>query len=230
VFSTGNPRTPLDTLYEKSSSGAGDEKVLLKMPGQNLYATSWSRDGRFLLFYFSPGPKTGSDLWVLPLEGDRKPVSLLATEFNELEATFSPDSRWITYTSNESGRYEIYVRPFLASGPSGAPSLGDGKWQVSRDGGAAPKWTADGKQIIFSSTYTESLATFRVAVDVKVNGSSLEAGAPQRLLRTPQIPSDFSWDVTGDGKRFLLAVPQGQPTGPVPITVMLNWQSLLKKN
>ena len=230
VFSTGNPRTPLDTFYEKPSSGAGDEKVLLKMPGQNLYATSWSRDGRFLLFYFSPGPKTGSDLWVLPLEGDRKPVSLLATEFNELEATFSPDSRWIAYASNESGRYEIYVRPFLAKGPSGSPALGEGKWQVSRDGGATPKWTADGKQIIFSSTFTESLATVRMAVDVKVNGGAFEAGVPQRLIRTPQIPSDFSWDVTGDGKRFLLAAPQGQPVGPVPITVMINWQSLLKKN
>jgi serine/threonine protein kinase/Tol biopolymer transport system component len=227
VFSAGNPRTPLDTLYEKPSSGAGDEKVLLKMAGQNLYATSWSRDRRFLLFYFSPNPQQGTDLWVLPLEGDRKPVSLLATEFNELEATFSPDSRWIAYTSNESGRYEVYVRPFLASGPSSAPALGEGKWQVSRDGGATPKWTADGKQIIFSST---SLARGRMAVDVKVSGGSLEAGVPQQLFRAPELTSDFSWDVTGDGKRFLLAAPQGQPTGPVPITVMLNWQSLLKKN
>jgi Tol biopolymer transport system component/predicted Ser/Thr protein kinase len=230
VFSASNPRTPLDTLYEKPSSGAGDEKVLLRMAGQNLYATSWSRDGRFLLFYFSPNPQTGSDLWVLPLEGDRKPVPLLVTPFNELYGVFSPDARWIAYTSNESGRYEVYVRPFLASGPSGAPALGEGKWQVSRDGGAMQKWTADGKQIIFSSTFTESLATGRMAVDVKANGSSFEAGVPQRLFRAPQVPSDFSWDVTGDGKRFLLAAPQGQPTGPVPITVILNWPSLLKKN
>ncbi|HEV3334716.1 MAG TPA: protein kinase [Bryobacteraceae bacterium] len=230
VFSAGNPRAPLDTLYEKPASGTGDEKVLLKMPGQNLYATSWSRDGRFLLFYFSPNPKAGADLWVLPLEGDRKPVPLLATEFNELEAAFSPDARWVAYTSNESGRYEVYVRPFLASGPSGAPSLGEGKWQVSRDGGATPKWTADGKQIIFSSTFTETLATLRMAVDVKANGAAFEAGVPQRLLRVVQIPSDFSWDVSGDGKRFLLTAPQGLSTGPVPVDVMLNWQTLLKKN
>ena len=111
-----------------------------------------------------------------------------------------------------------------------SPALGEGKWQVSRDGGATPKWTADGKQIIFSSTFTESLATARMAVDVKVNGGSFEAGVPQRLIRAPQVPSDFSWDVTGDGKRFLLTAPQGQPVGPVPITVMINWQSLLKKN
>ncbi len=230
VFSAGNPRAPLDTFYEKSSSGAGDEKVLLKMAGQNLYATSWSRDGRFLLFYFSPNPQAGADLWVLPMEGDRKPVSLLATPFNELEAVFSPDARWVAYTSNESGRYEIYVRPFLASGPSGAPALGEGKWQVSRDGGATPKWTADGKQIIFSSTFTDTLATLRMAVDVKANGAVFEAGVPQRLLQVPQTPSDFSWDVTGDGKRFLLAAPQGLATGPVPLDVMLNWLSLLKKN
>jgi len=229
VFSAGNPRTPLDTLYQKSSSGAGDERELLKKPGQNLYATNWSRDGRFL-FYFSPNPQAGADLWVLPLEGDRKPVSLLATQFNELEAVFSPDARWVAYTSNESSRYEIYVRPFLASGPSGAPVLGEGKWQVSRDGGATPKWTADGKQIIFSSTFADTLATLRMAVDVKANGAAFEAGVPQRILQVPQVPSDFSWDVTGDGKRFLLAAPQGLATGPVPLDVMLNWPSLLKKN
>jgi len=228
VFSAGNPRAPLDTLYEKSSSGAGEEKVLLKMQGQNLYATNWSRDGRFLLFYFSPNPKAGADLWVLPLEGDRKPVPLLATEFNELEAVFSPDARWVAYASNESGRFEVYVRPFLASGPSGAPSLGEGKWQISRDGGATPKWTADGKQIIFSSTFNDNLATLRMAVDVKANGAAFEAGVPQRLLQVTQVPSDFSWDVSGDGKRFLLTAPQGLSNGPVPLDVMLNWQTAVR--
>jgi hypothetical protein len=169
-------------------------------------------------------------MWVLPMEGDRKPVSLLATPFSELEAVFSPDGRWIAYTSNESGRYEIYVRPFLAKGPSGAPALGEGKWQVSRDGGATPHWAADGKQIIFASTYTETLATLRNTVDVKANGNAFEAGVPQRLFQAPQLPSDFSWDVTGDGKRFLIAAPQGLATGPVPVDVMLNWPSVLKKN
>jgi hypothetical protein len=69
-----------------------------------------------------------------------------------------------------------------------------------------------------------------MAVDVKATGAAFEAGVPQRLLQVPQTPSDFSWDVTGDGKRFLLTAPQGLATGPVPLDVMLNWPSLLKKN
>jgi Tol biopolymer transport system component len=125
----------IDTLYEKASSGAGDEKELLKEPGKIHFLTSWSPDGRFLLYYIYLAPKTGDDLWVLPLQGDRKPALLLATDFNEHNASFSPDTRWIAYASNESGRYEVYVRPFTVSGPSGAPSLGEGKWQVSRGGG-----------------------------------------------------------------------------------------------
>ncbi|HEY3826002.1 MAG TPA: hypothetical protein VGL82_15665 [Bryobacteraceae bacterium] len=127
VFSAGSPRAPLDALYEKPSSGAGDDKVLLKMPGQNLYATNWSRDGRFLLFYFSPNPHEGANLWVLPMEGDRKPVSLLATPFNELEAVFSPDGRWVAYTSNESGRYENLCPPVSGYGTFGRADAGRGE-------------------------------------------------------------------------------------------------------
>lgn len=129
-------------MYEKASSGAGGEKELLKEPGKRHFPTSWSRDGRFLLYYTvdTPTPKTGADLWVLPLQGDRKPVLLLGTEFNEQDASFSPDMRWIVYTSNESGRDEVYVRPFLAH----APALSEGRWQVSKDGGFTPKWSADG--------------------------------------------------------------------------------------
>lgn len=224
VFSASNPTSNvIDTLYEKSSSGTGDERELWKGKNAAVYATSWSRDGRFLLYYFS-SQKTGADLWLLPLDGDRKPVPLLVTEFNELEAAFSPDMRWIAYASDESGRYEVYVRPFAASGSSGAPSLGQGKWQVSTSGGSIPRWTGDGKQIAF-----KNLNGVYMAVDIKANGTALEAGVPQRLFQSPQLPSDFSWDVTSDGKRFLLAAPQGQPTGPLPINVMLNWPALLKK-
>jgi len=213
-----------DTIYEKAASGAGDEKELLKEPGKIHFPSSWSRDGRFLLYTVTNTPKTGNDLWVLPLQGDRKPVRLLGTEFNEREARFSPDMRWIAYTSNESGRFEVYVRPFVASGASGAPSLGEGKWQVSRDGGNSPRWRADGKELIFQAPPD---GTAKMAVEVKGTGAALEAGIPQQLF---QAPIDYGWDVTADGKRFLLSVlPQGQRTGQVPITVVLNWPAQLKK-
>ena len=224
AFSAGNI---FDTVYEKAASGAGDEKELLKEPGKIHFPTSWSRDGRFLLYHIILAPKTGSDLWVLPLEGGalgaRKPVLLLGTEFNELNASFSPDMRWVAYASNESGRLEVYVRPFVAAGPSGAPALGEGKWQVSRDGGDRPKWSADGKQIFFDAPPN---GTAKMAVDVKANGAAFEAAIPQRLFLSP---TDGGWDVTADGKRFLLAAPPGgQTTAQVPINVVLNWPALLQ--
>jgi serine/threonine protein kinase len=103
-------RTGPRNLYEKPATGAGMETLLLES-AQTKGALDWSRDGRFLL-YFSIDPQTDADLWVLPLEGDRKPWAFLKTQFNEFAGRFSPDGRWIAYMSNESGRMEIYIRPF----------------------------------------------------------------------------------------------------------------------
>ena len=220
AYSAGNN---LDTLYEKPSAGGSDEKELLKESGKQLLPSDWSRDGRFLLYSFA-GAKTADDVWVLPRQGDSKPVRLLATEFRELEAVFSPDRRWIAYASNESGRFEVYVRPFTAAGPSGAPSLGEGKWQISKDGGYSPRWLADGREIVFAEIGTGAL----LSVDVKANGAAFEAGVPQMLFKPQQTPGDYGWDVTADGKRFLFSVRQGEQTGPLPFNVVLNWPSLLK--
>jgi Tol biopolymer transport system component len=148
IFAAGNT---LDTIYEKDSSGAGEEKELLKKPNEIKIPSNWSRDGRFLLYSTANVPRTGVDLWVLPLEGDRKPVLLLGTEFDERGGSFSPDMRWIAYDSNESGRYEIYVRPFNASGSS-APSLGAGKWQVSKDGGNSAQVARERRRAHFPRT------------------------------------------------------------------------------
>ena len=107
-------------LYQKASSGAGTEEVLLE-DNLDKYPTSWSPDGRFILYSSFGGP-TGNDLFVLPLSGDRKPFPFLQTQFNEAFGQFSPDGRWVAYASNESGRNEVYVAPFPGPG---------GKWQVS---------------------------------------------------------------------------------------------------
>jgi eukaryotic-like serine/threonine-protein kinase len=219
AYAAGNLR---DTLYERASSGAGDEKELLKEATRGHIPTSWSRDGRFLLYYTSKVSRTSQDLWVLPLQGDHKPVPLLATEFNEKDAVFSPDMRWIAYDSDESGRFEVYVRPFMVSGPSGAPSLGEGKWQVSRDGGDFPWWRPDGKEIIFQGP---PRGTAKMAVDVRANGAAFEAGVPQQLFIAPL---DFGWGVAPDGKRLLLAVPSKQENVNTPITVLLNWPAQLQ--
>lgn len=210
-----------DTIFEKPSSGAGDEKELLTEPRQGLSPTDYSRDGKFLLYHKGGDTDAGNDLWVLPLDGSRKPVRLLATKSSESAAYFSPDMHWIAYQSNASGRIEVYVRPFVPAGPAGVPALGEGQWQVSKDGGQGAKWRADGKELFFQGP-----ANAKMAVDVKTNGAAFEPGIPQRLFAAA---SDGGWDVTGDGKRFLLAMPPTQQNAQTPLTVVLNWQAQLKK-
>lgn len=224
-FAAGNA---LDTIYEKAASGAGEEKELWKKPGEIKRPTSVSRDGRFLLYFTANVPKTGSDVWVLPLDGREgaagKSALLLGTDFNEAYASFSPDGRWMAYVSNESGRGEVYVRPFVSSGSSG-PTLGEGKWQVSKDGAAAalPKWRADGKEIVFMGSNNAMMA-----VDVNGSGTAFQMGSPQQLFTAR---TNLGWDVTADGKRFLMTVPpaQGAEGAQTPITVVLNWQADLKR-
>ncbi len=141
--------------------------------------------------------------------------------------------RWIAYASNESGREEIYVRRFIAasSGGKAGPALGEGKWQVSKDGAAAitaatsgsrPKWRADGKEIIFSGPTGSPMA-----VDVNGTGAAFQAGVPKQLFATPAAIG--TWEVTADGKRFLMGMPSGGQTTDEPITVILNWQASLRK-
>ncbi|MGH9256478.1 MAG: protein kinase domain-containing protein, partial [Vicinamibacterales bacterium] len=131
-------RKGINDLYEKPASGATEEQPLLTTP-QNKAPLDWSLDGRFLL-YSSQGTGAESDLWVLPLTADRKPISVVQSRFDEIEGQFSPDGRWIAYASNESGRYEVYVQTFPESG---------GKWQVSAAGGAHPRWRRDGQELYY---------------------------------------------------------------------------------
>src|ERR1019366_6381374 len=116
-------------MYQKASSGAGAEEVLLE-DDLDKFPMSWSTDGRFIL-YARSGPSRASDLFVLPLTGDRKPFPFLQTQFSEREGRLSPDGRWVAYRSNESGRNEIYVAPFPGPG---------GKWQISNAAGTYPRW------------------------------------------------------------------------------------------
>jgi serine/threonine protein kinase len=195
-------------LYQKLSSGAGGEEELLKSPGQK-QVVDWSPDGRFIL-YFSAGANTKSDIWVLPLEGDRKPYPLLQTEFAETGARFSADGRWVAYVSNETGTPEVYVREFQGSG---------GRWRVSTGGGNSPRWRRDGKELFYAS------GGKLMAVDVKASGSSFEPGVPKLLFET-SVPLVF--DVSGDGQRFLFLAPV-EESSPEPIDVVLNWTADLKR-
>jgi Tol biopolymer transport system component len=209
-------------LYQKLTSGAKDEELLMKSP-EDKYPTSWSRDGRFLL-YTAVDPKTREAIWVLPLEGDRKPFPLLRAEFNEEGGQFSPDGRWIAYSSQESGREEVYVRPF-SPGPPAAQSQG-GKWQVSASGGYQPRWSGNGKELYYCA-----LDGKLMAVKATTDPAFL-AEAPKVVfqgLSQGSISTLYSWwDLTQDSKRFLFLAPPAQ-TASAPVTVVLNWEAGLKK-
>jgi serine/threonine protein kinase len=205
-------------LYLKLASGAGDERLLLKSDFEYKFATSSSRDGRFLL-YTVENPKTKSDLWVLSLKGDPKPIPFLSTEFNERSGQFSPDGHWVAYTSDESGSDEIYVREF-SPGSAQGPSDAAGKWLISKGGGTDPRWRGDGKELF----YVDSGGRL-MSVDISAK-PVFEAGAPKPLFQLP--PGFIGGDVTADGGRFLIGVPVAQ-SASVPFTVVTNWQTTLKK-
>jgi len=209
-------------LFQKLVSGARDEELLLKSPEGKL-PTSWSRDGRFLL-YTTVGTKAKNDLWVLPLEGDKKPFPFLRTDFNEDNGRFSPDARWIAYVSDESGHREIYVRPFSPDS-NGTASGAGGKWLISNAGGTNPRWRGDGRELYYIAPDGKLMA-----VEVTTN-PVFRVGVPKVLFQAPPLVSYLSfsqWDVTADGKRFLLPAPTAQ-SAQVPFTVVLNWQAGLKK-
>jgi eukaryotic-like serine/threonine-protein kinase len=203
-------------LYIKPADGSGEEKLLLKT-AERKYVESWTKDGRFLLFT-SEGPKTAADMWALPLPGQAKPVSLLQTQFDEGAARVSPDGRWLAYSSNESGNFEVYVRPFAPEAPAGTGA----KWLVSKGGGVDPGWRSAGKELFYLG-----LGSQMMAVDIDTS-KGFQAGTPQRLFIAPTQALTAGWEVSPDGKRFLFSAPPG--TGrTVPFTVVLNWAAGLKK-
>jgi Tol biopolymer transport system component len=221
IFASG-PSGAFD-LYQKLASGVKDEQLLLKS-GENKSPTSWSRDGRFLLYNQSDAKTTTYGLWVLPLEGDKKPFPFLRTEFNNSEGQFSPDGHLVAYVSDESGRREIYVRTFSPDSTAAASETG-GKWLISANGGSQPRWGGDGKELYYLASDGKLMA-----VGIATN-PVFRAGAPKALFQTS--PSGVSsitylWDLTPDGKRFLLVAPAGQ-AGQAPFTVVLNWRAGLKK-
>ncbi len=210
-------------LFEKPVSGTADEQPLL-VTSQAKTPLDWSRDGRFLL-YSTQDPKTGTDLWALPMTGERRPFAVLQGRFDEIEGQFSPDGRWLAYASNESGRDEIYVRTFPEAG---------GTWQVSVAGGLHPRWRRDGLELFYVAPDTRLMAVpIRVAPDTH----ALDAGAPVALFPTRLATGQFivttgfqaraQYAVAADG-RFLMNISADEGVTS-PITIVQNWMVGLKK-
>ena len=221
IFSAGRP-DPLD-LYQKSADGSGTDNKLLEgsAVGPNKYPGSWSADGRLLVYSTGTAlSQTGSDIWVIPLSGERRPRPLLHTPFNEGQPHISPDGRWLAYRSNESGRYEIYVTPFAGEG---------GKWQVSTAGGEDARWRRDGRELFYLAGNTI------MAAEVDGSGSVFKVGVVRSLFDVRRRTAGYSalgtgsvYDVTPDGQRFLVNVVDDEQVTPAPITVITNWTATLR--
>jgi len=210
IFSS-NRKGPYD-IYQKASTGS--EEVLLESD-ETKTANSWSADGRFIV-YTSADAKanTKEDLWILPLFGDHKPFPFLRTQFNESFAQFSADGHWIAYVSDESGSNQVYIAPFPGPG---------GKWQASRAGGSEPRWRGDGKELFFLAPDNKLMA-----VEVNAKEFTLEIGNAQLLFEVhPATSPGTHYDVTGDGKRFL--VDSSGEGSSAPITLVVNWTADLKR-
>jgi len=213
-------RQGIVNIYRKRADGSGDTERLTDSK-ETQYVSSWSGDGKYLLLSHQTN---AGDVWVLPLTGDRKPKEFLATRFNETEAAFSPDSRWVAYHSDESGRTEVYVRPFQ----------GAGKWQVSEGGGGYPRWSGDGRRLFFRDN--EGV----MSVPIGVAGDSIEVGPPQRavkgnfrggvtgiLMGSLRMPD---YDVTRDGSHFVMYPPDAKTVAKAEhVTIVLNWFTELKR-
>jgi dipeptidyl aminopeptidase/acylaminoacyl peptidase len=201
----------ISNLYIKSASGTGQEDLLLKNTG-NKRATDWSPDGRYLVFM------EDAELWLLPLDGDRKPFRLPNTPKGGRTAQFSFDGRWLVYASDESGRGEIYVQCFPPSA---------GKWQVSRAGGASPFWRRDARELFFWSPEGDLMA---VDVLSSKTDAVFKFGVPLPLFR--RSIAGISWgrlaDITPDGKRFLVNSRVSESERDV-LTIVLNWTAGLNK-
>jgi len=204
-------------IYWKRADGSGDAERLTESQITQ-WASAISPDGKHIVFHQS-NSGTASDLFVLPLSGDRKPETFLQTPFTEAEAAFSRDGRWIAYQSNESGTVEIYVRPF----PSGS-----GKWQISTNGGRYARWSPDGRELYYRND--DGLAV----VSVDPSGESFVADKPRQLFDGPFLSLSIygstlaDYDVAPDGKRFVMMQGEEQLRN-TKVTVVFNWFEVLKK-
>jgi Tol biopolymer transport system component len=213
-------RSGVVDTYVKDVNGTADETALMTAPGAET-PTDWSRDGRFLLFQ-TANPKTAVDIWIASPGRETAPVPLLSTAFNEGFARFSPDGRWIAYASNESGRSEVYLRPFSVDG-SGKPSVGP-KWLVSNAGvvpSGGPRWRGDGRELYFRQPDGAMMA-----VDVMFGSGKVSTSLPRQLFDLSAAVNN--WDVASNGQRFLVLLPANPQTSD-PISVVLNWSQGLPR-
>jgi len=197
------------------ADGSGESETLWEPPNPGNPA-SFSPDGKWLAVAMENAQNQG-DIFVVPLQGDHKAQAFVSGPASEVHPAFSPDGRWLAYESGETGRNEIYVKPFPAAA---------GRWQVSFEGGLEPRWAPGGKEIFFRAT------AGLMSVSVEASGSAFRSGTPRlTAMRTFDVygSNSSTYVVSKDAKRFLQIIPgaaQGSATG---LEVVLHWADELKK-
>jgi dipeptidyl aminopeptidase/acylaminoacyl peptidase len=214
-------RNGIVEFYERSAAGGGTDRPTLsaeaygaaQIPSVSLIPTDWSPDGRQIIFS-APTPESGTDLWLLSLGQETKPAKFVDSPGDQMHGNFSPDGRLVAYTSNESGKFEVYVETVPRS---------DRKWPISTSGGYEPRWRPDGREIYY-------LSEDRKLMTVPV-GAGPSFGIPKPLFQT-RVPTGVIANRTHyvpsrDGQRFL--VNMALEAVPSAITVVVNWTATLKK-
>jgi Tol biopolymer transport system component len=201
IYGTEAPGQGKTNIVSRAADGSGASEELVRSPNP-ITPSSVSPDGKFLA-YVEQGPSTQGDIWLLSL-ADHKRTPLVQTPFDESDPIFSPDGRWIAYVSNESGKYQVYVR---------SVAVGGGRWQISIDGGALPRWSRDGRALFYWDWHDHAM--YRVSVS---ESAPFSAGRPERLFSRPEFGP---YDVTSDG-RFLI-VKGAASSETRQLNVILNW-------
>ncbi|MBN2320154.1 MAG: protein kinase, partial [Acidobacteria bacterium] len=226
AFSSSRGGMVLGDVYWRAADGAGEEEKLATVPNRSLYPWSWSGDGNTLVLMDQTvrseagGNAASSNIEALPIEGDRILKPLLQEKFYEAHPQISPNGRWMAYVSSElMGQRDVYVRPF--------PEVDKGIWQISTSGGCDPLWSRDGRELFFRTG--DSI----IAVDVQTTEPTFKAGKPKPLFRGANNVMGHQWDLSPDGKRFLMlkeAAPTESAVGSrMRITIVLNWFEELKQ-
>jgi Tol biopolymer transport system component len=204
-------------LHMKPANGAGEDQLLAKPKDatEGFNNPQWSADGRYIIFHRQSGP-SGASVWALPMEGERKPFAVLQPQSPQasiIDAQLSPDGHWLAYSSTDSGREEVYVTAF----PKPA-----GKWQVSSRGGSYLTWARNGKELFFVAG-----DGILHAAEVSSHGNEFQVGAVKPLFHLNFLAQGRLYDVSPDGKRFLVnSVPQDVSA---PLTLVVNWTAEMTK-
>jgi eukaryotic-like serine/threonine-protein kinase len=216
LFASG--RTGGSHMFQRAASGVGSDRLVFKSDSSEI-PVSWSHDGRYVVFSRFKAT-AGVDTWLMSMAGEPTAKPFIESPFDKAQARVSPDSRWISYVTNDSGTYQVVVQSF--------PDPNGGRWQITAQGGIEPKWKHDGRELYYLAPDGKLMA-------VPINpGPPFQTGSPSVLFQTPlvvgrsQAPRDRRYDVAPDG-RFLIAVPTSAAATQASVTAVVNWTALTNR-